>query len=168
MTSLNISLDGYVRFTIGQWRMQKGIGRWHVLVKIRSPVVLINDYVGAYLVVATGENSQQKWASNGRNANFTVCINIYIKRYKTSRFDAIVFVTGYRSTVKKWLKDDGNLFNEDGKPKQRNLNHWKGEKGFYCAGFSYARLFGISNDAQNIDDNIESQKSKSLLQVVPS
>lgn len=60
-------------------------------------------------------------------------------------------------------QDDGNLFNEDGMPKQRNLNHWKEENGFYCAGFSYARLFGFSNDAQNIDDNIESQKSKSLL-----
>ncbi|KAM7507822.1 hypothetical protein LguiA_018275 [Lonicera macranthoides] len=74
---------------------------------------------------------------------------------KTTRFDAIVLATGYRSTVKQWLKDDGNLFNEDGIPKQRNPNHWKGENGLYCAGFSRAGLFGISNDAQNIADDIK-------------
>ncbi|KAM7507825.1 hypothetical protein LguiA_018278 [Lonicera macranthoides] len=74
---------------------------------------------------------------------------------KINRFDAIVFATGYRSRVKKWLKDDGNLFNDDGMPKQRNPNHWKGENGLYCAGFSQSGLFGISNDAQNIADDIK-------------
>ncbi|KAM7507831.1 hypothetical protein LguiA_018284 [Lonicera macranthoides] len=74
---------------------------------------------------------------------------------KIKRFDAIIFATGYKSTVKKWLKDGGSLFNEDGMPKPGNQSQWKGENGLYCAGFSKNGLFGISNDAQNIADDIK-------------
>ncbi|XP_057468759.1 probable indole-3-pyruvate monooxygenase YUCCA11 [Actinidia eriantha] len=73
---------------------------------------------------------------------------------KAVRFDAIVFATGYRTTVRKWLKDDGDLFNDNGMPKQRPPNHWKGNKGLYCAGFSSSGLFGISQDAENIAKDI--------------
>ncbi|KAL2513073.1 putative indole-3-pyruvate monooxygenase YUCCA11 [Abeliophyllum distichum] len=69
---------------------------------------------------------------------------------ETKSFDAIVFATGYKSTVRKWLKDDGGLFNEEGMPKKRVPNHWKGENGLYCAGFSRGGLYGISNDAKSI------------------
>ncbi|KAK1431435.1 hypothetical protein QVD17_07894 [Tagetes erecta] len=69
-------------------------------------------------------------------------------------FDAIVFATGFRSTVRKWLKDDGGLFNEKGMPKHKRPNHWKGEDGVYCVGFASAGLFGISNDAQSIANDI--------------
>ncbi|KAI3783708.1 hypothetical protein L1987_42794 [Smallanthus sonchifolius] len=70
------------------------------------------------------------------------------------QFDAIVFATGFRSTVRKWLKDDGGLFNEVGMPKHKSPNHWKGEDGLYCVGFASAGLFGISNDAQSIANDI--------------
>nr|GEV92455.1 putative pyridine nucleotide-disulfide oxidoreductase, class-II [Tanacetum cinerariifolium] len=70
------------------------------------------------------------------------------------QFDAIVFATGFKSTVRKWLKDDGDLFNEKGMPKRRSPNHWKGEDGIYCVGFARAGLFGISNDAKNIANDI--------------
>ncbi|KAI3695852.1 hypothetical protein L1987_78854 [Smallanthus sonchifolius] len=70
------------------------------------------------------------------------------------QFDAIVFATGFRSTVRKWLKDDGGLFNEVGMPKHKSPDHWKGENGLYCVGFASAGLFGISNDAQNIANDI--------------
>ncbi|XP_076939855.1 putative indole-3-pyruvate monooxygenase YUCCA10 [Bidens hawaiensis] len=70
------------------------------------------------------------------------------------QFDAIVFATGFKSTVRKWLKDDGGLFNENGMPKHKSPNHWKGEHGLYCVGFASAGLFGISNDAKNIADDI--------------
>ncbi|KAL2232311.1 UNVERIFIED_CONTAM: putative indole-3-pyruvate monooxygenase YUCCA11 [Sesamum indicum] len=73
---------------------------------------------------------------------------------ETKSYDAVVFATGYKSTVRKWLKDDGGLFNEDGMPKQRSPNHWKGENGIYCAGFASAGLFGISNDAKAISRDI--------------
>ncbi|MFS7908021.1 putative indole-3-pyruvate monooxygenase [Helianthus anomalus] len=70
------------------------------------------------------------------------------------QFDAIVFATGFKSTVRKWLKEDGGLFNEKGMPKHKCPNHWKGENGLYCVGFASAGLFGISNDAKNIANDI--------------
>ncbi|KAI3783646.1 hypothetical protein L1987_42732 [Smallanthus sonchifolius] len=50
--------------------------------------------------------------------------------------------------------DDGGLFNENGMPKHKSPNHWKGEHGLYCVGFASAGLFGISNDAKNIANDI--------------
>ncbi|XP_076905884.1 putative indole-3-pyruvate monooxygenase YUCCA11 [Bidens hawaiensis] len=47
------------------------------------------------------------------------------------QFDTIVFATGFKSNVRKWLKDDGGLFNENGMPKHKSPNHWKGEHGLY-------------------------------------
>ncbi|XAR62416.1 Indole-3-pyruvate monooxygenase [Bertholletia excelsa] len=74
---------------------------------------------------------------------------------ETKKFDAIVFATGYRSTVRRWLKgDDGDLFGKDGMPKRAPPNHWKGDKGLYCAGFARAGLAGISDDAKNIAESI--------------
>ncbi|KAJ0750382.1 putative indole-3-pyruvate monooxygenase [Helianthus annuus] len=58
------------------------------------------------------------------------------------------------STVRKWLKDDGGLFNEKGMLKYKSPDHWKGENGLYCVGFASAGLFGISNDAKNIANDI--------------
>ncbi|KAH7846007.1 hypothetical protein Vadar_008551 [Vaccinium darrowii] len=80
--------------------------------------------------------------------------NIEFANGKTSKFHAIVFATGYKSNVRKWLKDDGALFNEDGMQEKRSPYHWKGENGLYCVGFARAGLFGISNDAQNIAKDI--------------
>ncbi|XP_076947164.1 putative indole-3-pyruvate monooxygenase YUCCA10 [Bidens hawaiensis] len=70
------------------------------------------------------------------------------------QYDAIVFATGFKITVRKWLKDDGGLFNNKGMPKHKIPNHWKGEYGLYCVGFASAGLFGISNDAKNIANDI--------------
>ncbi|KAH7846491.1 hypothetical protein Vadar_014583 [Vaccinium darrowii] len=80
--------------------------------------------------------------------------NIEFADGKTSRFHAIVFATGYKSNVRKWLKDDGALFNDDGMPVKKAPDHWKGENGLYCIGFARAGLFGISIDAQNIAKHI--------------
>ncbi|CAI9115584.1 OLC1v1016519C1 [Oldenlandia corymbosa var. corymbosa] len=70
------------------------------------------------------------------------------------KFEAIVFATGYRSTVRRWLKDEGRLFNEFGMPKKKKPDHWKGEDGIYCAGFSSSGLFGLSKDAMMIAEDI--------------
>ncbi|KAL6218058.1 hypothetical protein ACLB2K_011275 [Fragaria x ananassa] len=75
--------------------------------------------------------------------------NGYLKWY-----DAIVFATGYKSTVLKWLKDENNLFGDNGMPKKSFPNHWKSQNGLYCAGFSKRGLFGISYDAQHISNDI--------------
>ncbi|KAM6556212.1 hypothetical protein CsatB_003231 [Cannabis sativa] len=77
---------------------------------------------------------------------------------KTRCFDAIIFATGYKSTVRNWLKGGEDLFNEDGMPRQRLPNeYWKGKSGIYCAGFSSRGLLGISQDAQNIAQDISFQ-----------
>ncbi|CAL4888927.1 unnamed protein product [Urochloa decumbens] len=69
-------------------------------------------------------------------------------------FDAIVFATGYKTTVNSWLKDENCMMNSDGLPKKAYPNHWKGENGLYCAGFARRGLAGISMDAKNIANDI--------------
>ncbi|KAG5595603.1 hypothetical protein H5410_036835 [Solanum commersonii] len=61
------------------------------------------------------------------------------------QFDAIIFATGYKNVATKWLM---NPF----------PNHWKGENGLYCVGFSKRGLAGISMDAINIIDDIKTIK----------
>ncbi|KAK6940436.1 Flavin monooxygenase-like [Dillenia turbinata] len=73
---------------------------------------------------------------------------------KVDSFDVIIFATGYRSTVKNWLRDGNDLFDENGVPKQRFPNHWKGKNGLYCAGFSSKGLAGVSDDALKITNDI--------------
>ncbi|KAL6845571.1 hypothetical protein ACP4OV_025066 [Aristida adscensionis] len=71
-----------------------------------------------------------------------------------SYFDAIVFATGYKSTVNTWLKDNKCMLNSDGFPKKGYPNHWKGENGLYCAGFARRGLAAITMDAMNIARDI--------------
>ncbi|KAB1210578.1 putative indole-3-pyruvate monooxygenase YUCCA10 [Morella rubra] len=70
------------------------------------------------------------------------------------RFDAIVFATGYRSKAASWLKDYQYIVNGDGMPKNDYPNHWKGQCGVYCAGLLQRGLFGISEDARAIANDI--------------
>nr|XP_004503045.1 probable indole-3-pyruvate monooxygenase YUCCA10 [Cicer arietinum] len=74
---------------------------------------------------------------------------------KSGKFDVIIFATGYRTNVHKWLKDYKEMFNENGIPKRCYPNHWKGEKGIYCAGFTKRALQGIAYDAKQIANDIK-------------
>ncbi|KAL6218113.1 hypothetical protein ACLB2K_011330 [Fragaria x ananassa] len=74
-------------------------------------------------------------------------------------YDAIIFATGYKSTVLKCGSSD------NGMPKRSFPNHWKSENGLYCAGFSRRGLFGISHDTQKIANDISfslSQNKKGI------
>ncbi|OMO78823.1 Pyridine nucleotide-disulfide oxidoreductase, class-II [Corchorus olitorius] len=73
---------------------------------------------------------------------------------KRAQFDAIIFATGYKSTVRNWLKGSNRIFDENGMPQGSFPDHWKGENGLYCAGFDRGGLQGISVDAQNIARDI--------------
>ncbi|KAJ9675123.1 hypothetical protein PVL29_024178 [Vitis rotundifolia] len=79
---------------------------------------------------------------------------VYFSNGKMNQFDAIIFATGYKSTVLKWLQEGENLFNEDGMPKKSFPNHWNGENGLYCVGFASRGLFGIARDAEHIANHI--------------
>ncbi|XP_020529616.1 probable indole-3-pyruvate monooxygenase YUCCA11 [Amborella trichopoda] len=71
-------------------------------------------------------------------------------------FDAVILATGYKSTIKAWLKDDDGFFIEDGMPRAKYPNHWRGPNGLYCVGLSRRGLFGVSEDAVNISNDIYS------------
>ncbi|KAL6658117.1 hypothetical protein ACP70R_003703 [Stipagrostis hirtigluma subsp. patula] len=73
---------------------------------------------------------------------------------KEHAFDAIVFATGYRSTTNIWLKNGESMLNDDGLPKKRFPDHWKGANGLYCAGLAKRGLAGIAMDAKNIANDI--------------
>ncbi|XP_071728602.1 probable indole-3-pyruvate monooxygenase YUCCA10 [Rutidosis leptorrhynchoides] len=110
----------------------------------RSPVI----DVGTISKIKTGDIKVMKEIENIKGDQIKFINGV------ERQFDAIVFATGYRSTVRKWLQDDKGLFNENGMPKNKRPNHWKGEEGLYCVGFAGAGLFGISTDAKNVANDI--------------
>uniref|UniRef100_A0A0D9WX84 indole-3-pyruvate monooxygenase n=1 Tax=Leersia perrieri TaxID=77586 RepID=A0A0D9WX84_9ORYZ len=95
-------------------------------------------------------------SQTGRSAVIDIGTGKLIKGgvIKQIHFDAIVFATGYKSTVNMWLKNGQNIFTKDGFPKKSFPNHWIGENGLYCAGFARRGLAGITMDANNIVDDI--------------
>ncbi|XP_021862782.1 probable indole-3-pyruvate monooxygenase YUCCA10 [Spinacia oleracea] len=70
-------------------------------------------------------------------------------------FDAIIFATGFKSTACEWLKDYDYILKDDGFPKNRCPNHWKGKNKLYCAGLSRMGIQGATKDAIAITDDIE-------------
>lgn len=76
---------------------------------------------------------------------------------KKERFDAIILATGYRSNVPTWLKDTNLFSEEDGFPKKKFPEGWKGEHGLYAVGFTKRGLLGTSADASMVAQDIASQ-----------
>ncbi|KAF9617146.1 hypothetical protein IFM89_034297 [Coptis chinensis] len=75
---------------------------------------------------------------------------------KSYPFDALVFATGFKRSIKKWLKDDESLLDENGVPKLSFPDHnWKGQNGLYCAGLAKKGLIGVALDAQKIATDIK-------------
>ncbi|XP_073032997.1 probable indole-3-pyruvate monooxygenase YUCCA11 [Primulina eburnea] len=117
-----------------------------------------------YLKMATGRSPVIDVGTIGKIRSREIKVFPSIKRVdgnhvdfidgSTKTFDSVIFATGYKSTVAKWLKDDGALFRANGMPKMRAPDHWKGKNGLYSAGFSRSGLFGISNDAIAIAHDI--------------
>lgn len=74
---------------------------------------------------------------------------------RRQRFDAIVFATGYRSAVKKWLKSGGDgLFGDNGMAAGRSP---KGENGLYRAGLAGRGIYGSGTDAEFVAEDISRQ-----------
>ncbi|KAH7433479.1 hypothetical protein KP509_07G071400 [Ceratopteris richardii] len=72
-------------------------------------------------------------------------------------FDAIIFATGYKSTVLRWLKDKESFFGTDSLPKERACGRsWKGRNGLYVAGMCNKGVLGGTTDAQRIANHIYS------------
>ncbi|CAO2198308.1 unnamed protein product [Urochloa humidicola] len=69
-------------------------------------------------------------------------------------FDAIVFATGYRSGIKRWLQNGSELIGDNGILKQRSP---KAKNGLYYAGLSGRGIFGSRTDAEFIAADISKQ-----------
>ncbi|PIN06763.1 Flavin-containing monooxygenase [Handroanthus impetiginosus] len=83
--------------------------------------------------------------------------NVTFESEKEYTFDVIIFATGFKRSTNQWLKGDDYLLNEDGLPKPNFPNHWKGEKGLYCAGLARRGLYGAALDAESIARDIKAQ-----------
>lgn len=70
-------------------------------------------------------------------------------------FDAVIFATGYRSTVLRWLKEKESFFGMDSLPKERACGlHWKGKNGLYVAGMCNKGILGGTTDAERITQHL--------------
>lgn len=52
------------------------------------------------------------------------------------------------------MQDYKYVLNDEGMPNNDFPNHWKGDRGLYCAGLSNRGLFGVKMDAEAIADDI--------------
>ncbi|MCL7032748.1 hypothetical protein MKW94_010780 [Papaver nudicaule] len=81
--------------------------------------------------------------------------NVEFANEKSHQFDVIVFATGFKRSVNKWLEDGEYILNENGSP---NFSiSWKGKNGLYCAGLTKTGLFAAAADARNIANDIKTQ-----------
>ncbi|KAL9230193.1 hypothetical protein vseg_005578 [Gypsophila vaccaria] len=122
--------------------------------KGRSPVI----DVGTVAKIQSGEIKVRPGISR-INKN-----SVVFEDQVESHFDAIVFATGFRSTACEWLKDYEYLLKDDGFPKTRFPNHWKGSRRLYCAGLARMGIQGVSRDAQAIAADIQSTLQSSEFQ----
>ncbi|OAY77669.1 putative indole-3-pyruvate monooxygenase YUCCA10 [Ananas comosus] len=118
--------------------------------KINTPLYPVLD-VGTYDKIRSGEIQVLPAVSSvkGNNVEFSDG-NSY-------PFDAIIFATGYKSTIKEWLQSDEYLIGDDGMAKQKYPNQWKGKNGLYCVGLARRGLYGTSEEAQLIAEDISKE-----------
>ncbi|CAO2162134.1 unnamed protein product [Urochloa humidicola] len=110
--------------------------------------------VGTYQKIKSGEIQVIQTGMTSVNGNV-----VEFADGRRHPFDAIVFATGYRSGIKRWLQDGSKLIGDDGILKQRSP---KAENGLYYAGLSGRGIFGSGTDAEFIAADISKQ-----LQPVP-
>ncbi|CAO2203196.1 unnamed protein product [Urochloa humidicola] len=106
--------------------------------------------VGTYKKIKSGEIQVIPTGMTSVNGNV-----IEFADGRRHPFDAIVFATGYRSGIKRWLQDGSSeLIGDDGILKQRSP---KAENGLYYAGLSGRGIFGSGTDAEFIAADISKQ-----------
>uniref|UniRef100_A0A0A8Z532 Flavin-containing monooxygenase n=1 Tax=Arundo donax TaxID=35708 RepID=A0A0A8Z532_ARUDO len=119
--------------------------------KLTTPVYPVVD-VGTFSKIRTGEIRVLPAAVKSVRGNV-----VEFADGKRHPFDAIVFATGYRSTVRRWLKSEDGLIGDDGMAARSYPEHWKGDNGLYCAGMVRRGIYGSCEDAELIADDISKQ-----------
>ncbi|KXG32253.1 hypothetical protein SORBI_3003G128700 [Sorghum bicolor] len=116
--------------------------------KLTTPAYPVVD-VGTYAKIRTGEIRVLPAAVKSVRGNV-----VEFGDGKRHPFDAIVFATGYRSTVTHWLKSEDGLIGDDGMAARSYPEHWKGDNGLYCAGMVRRGIYGSCEDAELIAGDI--------------
>ncbi|MCO5589018.1 hypothetical protein L7F22_042982 [Adiantum nelumboides] len=82
-------------------------------------------------------------------------IGVRFKDGTSDDFDALIFCTGYKSTVLRWLKDKESFFGMDSLPRGRASGQsWKGSNGLYVAGMCNKGILGGTTDAERIAQHL--------------
>ncbi|CAL4986322.1 unnamed protein product [Urochloa decumbens] len=128
----------------------------HGIVRPKVGPLLLKDKTGQSPVIDVGTITLIKNGTIKVHGDISKIKNnvVEFEDKKEITFDVIVFATGYKSTAYTWLKNGENMLNDDGMPKQKFPNHWKGANGLYCAGLAKRGLAGIAMDAKNIANDI--------------
>nr|CAB3476872.1 unnamed protein product [Digitaria exilis] len=108
--------------------------------KLTTPAYPVVD-VGTYAKIKSGEIQVLPAGIKSVHGNV-----VEFADGKRHPFDAIVFATGYRSSVRRWLKD--------GMAARSYPEHWKGENGLYCAGMVRRGIYGSYEDGELIAGDI--------------
>ncbi|KAJ4809099.1 Flavin-containing monooxygenase [Rhynchospora pubera] len=115
--------------------------------KCYTPMYQVID-VGTYDRIKTGEIQVLPSLTSIEGSMVT------FSNGKTHHYDAIIFATGYRSTIRQWLEADEGLIGKDGMAKNNYPDHWKGQNGLYCASLNHRGLRASSEDGLTIADDI--------------
>ncbi|XP_023754534.1 probable indole-3-pyruvate monooxygenase YUCCA4 [Lactuca sativa] len=93
----------------------------------------------------------------GEIQRFTSCHVEFIDG-KVEEFDSVILATGYTSNVASWLKEESFSGQEQGNnTKSSWISNMKGKNGIYSIGFTGQGLFGASNDAERVAEDIGRQ-----------
>lgn len=116
--------------------------------KLTTPAYPVID-VGTYSKIRTGEIRVLPAGVKSVRGNV-----VEFADGRRHPFDAIVLATGYRSTVRRWLRSDDGLIGDDGMAARPYPEHWKGGNGLYCAGLVRRGIYGSYSDAELIAGDI--------------
>ncbi|KAK9162618.1 hypothetical protein Syun_003520 [Stephania yunnanensis] len=77
----------------------------------------------------------------------------YIKA--TQGRSTVIDVGTVKKIKEEEIKEYGYIVNDEGLPKNKFPNHWRGSNGLYCVGFSRRGLAGVSMDAVAIAQDMK-------------
>lgn len=82
---------------------------------------------------------------------------VSFENWKQYPFDAIIFATGFKTSIKQWLKGDESMLDDNGFAKPYLPNYWKGVTGLYCAGLGRKGFFGAAMESNKVAHDIKAQ-----------
>ncbi|GLJ25831.1 hypothetical protein SUGI_0494780 [Cryptomeria japonica] len=81
-----------------------------------------------------------------------MALQVEFEDHRVESFNAIIFATGYRSGILRWLKIEGDFFGDDGFPRKAFPNNWKEKNGLYtvvCAYDLIAWFYDMKCESEN-------------------